>query len=112
MSKTNDIEKGYHLPCSLIEHLPWVEFDEKNNCILLQDQSVGAVFDLTPLASEAKADVYLQQLRDSLQGIFQDTFPQYRDEEMPWILQFYAQNELSMAYLLNTVSDYIISTIR
>jgi len=51
----------------------------------------------------------LQQLRDGFQGIFQDTFSQYRDDEMPWILQFYVQDELSMSYLAEAVQDYILT---
>ncbi len=99
--------KQYQLPPSILKYLPWLEFDDENQCVVSHDQSVGAVFELSLVASEAKPDNYLQQLRDGLQGIFQDTFPQYRDEEMPWILQFYVQDELSMAYLYHSVSDYI-----
>ncbi len=92
-------EKSYFLPPSILTHLPWVEFDDESQSVLLQDRSVGAVFELSLVSSEAKPDTYLEQLRDGLQGIFQDTFPQYRDEESPWILQFYVQDEMSMAYL-------------
>lgn len=100
--------KKYQLAPTILKHLPWVEFDEENQCIITQDQSIGAAFDLSQVASEAKPEEYLQQLRNGFQGIFQDTFPQYRDDEMPWILQFYVQDELSMSYLAEAVQDYIL----
>lgn len=103
----SDVQKRYQLPPSILKHLPWVEFDEENGCIVSYNQTIGAAFELSLVASEAKPDIYLQQLRDGLQGIFQDTFPQYRDEEMPWVLQFYVQDELSMAYLSESVQQYI-----
>ena len=100
----------YQLPPSLLTYLPWVEFDEENQCVLLHDKTVGVVFELNLMSSEAKPESYLQQLRDGLQGIFQDTFPQYRDEESPWILQWYVQDELSLSYLYESIEKYIQST--
>jgi conjugative transfer ATPase len=102
--------KNYALPPSILTHLPWVEFDDESQSVLLQDKTVGAVFEVSLIASEAKPESYLDQLRDGLQGLFQDTFPQYRDNESPWIMQFYVQDELSMAYLYHGIEDYIQST--
>ena len=112
MSSIKELQKSYQLPPSLLTHLPWVEFNNELKTVLLQDKSVGAVFELSLVASEAKPDVYLNQLRDGLQGIFQDTFPQYRDEESPWIMQWYVQDELSMAYLYRSVENYIQPTAK
>ncbi|PIQ43251.1 MAG: conjugative transfer ATPase [Gammaproteobacteria bacterium CG11_big_fil_rev_8_21_14_0_20_46_22] len=103
-------KRAYHLPPSVLTHLPWVEFDDSTDTVLLQDTTVGAAFDISLVASEAKPERFLMQLRDGLQGIFQDTFPQYRDEESPWILQFYVQDENSMAYLYQSITDYIKPT--
>lgn len=103
-------KRSYQLPPSVLTHLPWVEFDNATNTVLLQDTTVGAAFDITLVASEAKPERFLMQLRDGLQGIFQDTFPQYRDEESPWVLQFYVQDENSMAYLYQSITDYIQPT--
>lgn len=104
------VRRTYQLPPSLLNYLPWVEFDEESQSVLLHDKSVGAVFELSLVSSEAKPDSYLQQLRDGLQGIFQDTFPPYRDEESPWILQFYVHEELSMQYLYQRIANYIQPT--
>ncbi|MBX9705797.1 MAG: conjugative transfer ATPase, partial [Gammaproteobacteria bacterium] len=101
---------NYDLPPSILNHLPWVEFDDESNSVLLQDTTVGAAFDISLVPSEAKSDDYLAQLRDGFQGIFQDTFPQYRDDESPWIVQFYLQDEASMLYLYQSIENYIQPT--
>ncbi|MCW5588131.1 MAG: conjugative transfer ATPase [Legionellales bacterium] len=103
-------KKNYQLPPSILMQLPWVEFDDESQSVLLQDTTVGAAFELNLIPSEAKTEHYLANLRDGLQGIFQDTFPQYRDEESPWILQFYVHDELSMAYLYQLIAQYIKPT--
>ena len=90
---------------SILNHLPWVEFDNRTETVLLQDATVVAAFELSLATSEAKPESYLEQLRDGLQGLFQDTFPQYCDGESPWILQFYIQDELSMAYLYQSIEN-------
>ncbi len=105
-----DTQKAYHCPPSILKYLPWVEFDEDSQCVLLQDTTVGAAFELSPIASDAKPTTYLKMLRDGFQGIFQDTFPQYRDDESPWILQCYVNDELSLAYLYDSIANYIQPT--
>lgn len=70
---------------------------------------MSAALELTLAASEAKPESYLKQLRDGLQGIFQDTFPQYKDDQSPWILQFYIHDELNMAYLRSYVCIFFLT---
>lgn len=105
-----ELKNTYQRPKSLLPYLPWVEFDDETNTVLLQDTTVGAVFELSMVASEAKPENFLIQLRDGLQGIFQDTFPQYHDEASPWALQFYLQDENSLVYLYQAIENYIQPT--
>lgn len=106
----NLAKKNYKLPPSILTHLPWVEFDDETQSVLLQDTTVGGAFELNLVPSEAKTASYLTRLRDGLQGIFQDTFPHYRDNESPWIVQFYVHDDMSMAYLFQSMSHYIKPT--
>ncbi|MBX9706281.1 MAG: conjugative transfer ATPase [Gammaproteobacteria bacterium] len=105
-----EMRANYDLSPSLLHYLPWVEFDDETQTVVLQNTTVGAAFELSLVSTEAKSDDYLAQLRDGFQGIFQDTFPQYRDEESPWIIQFYLQDEASLAYLYRSIENYIQST--
>ncbi|MCK4870628.1 MAG: conjugative transfer ATPase, partial [Gammaproteobacteria bacterium] len=49
---------------------------------------------------------YLQQLQEGLQGMFQDVFTPYFDDEAPWIVQFYLQDELSFKSFYETCENY------
>ncbi len=89
-----DAAKSYQRPASISEKLPWMEYDSKNKCFLLDDgRSVGTVFELLDVPSEARPELYLLQLQKGFQSIFQDVFPAYFDEESPWIVQFYLQDD-------------------
>lgn len=98
----------YRKPPSLSDKLPWAEYLADDQCFLLSDgRSVGAMFELLDVASEARTSTYLEQLRLGLQGVFQDVFPQYFAEEDPWIVQFYLQDELSLQAFMRTFEEYV-----
>lgn len=103
-----ELAQSYLRYPSISEKLPWVEYDSDNQCFLLNDgKSVGAVFELSDIPSESRPLSYLQQLQKGLQSIFQDIFQQYFDDESPWIVQFYMQDELSLKNFYQSVENYI-----
>lgn len=103
-----DLANYYRKPPSLSDKLPWADYLPDEQCFLLSDgKSVGALFELSDVASEARTDEYLEQLRRGLQGVFQDVFPHYFAEEDPWIVQFYLQDELSLQAFLQTFEQYV-----
>ncbi len=98
----------YKRPPSISQKLPWREYDPQGQCFLLQDgKSVAAAFELSDVPSEARTEAYLNQLRNNLQGVFQDAFPEYYDDESPWILQFFVQDELSLSRYYRAFEDYV-----
>jgi conjugative transfer ATPase len=108
-----NVAKSYQQPPSISEKLPWMEYDPASQCFLLDDgRSVAAVFELGDVASEAKPDTYLEQLRIGLQGVFQDVFPAYFDNESPWIVQFFVQDELTLKPFYQSCVDYIKSAVQ
>ena len=105
--------KSYQSYPSVSEKLPWMDFDEQHQCFYLEDgRSVAAIFELADVPAEARPISYLQQLQQGLQGIFQDALPQYFDEESPWIVQFYIQDELSLKSFYHCYENYIKPFIR
>ncbi|MEH3742580.1 TraC family protein, partial [Escherichia coli] len=47
--------KIYHAGPSIIDFLPWVEYLDEEQCLLLDDGvSVGAVYEVTPAATEGR----------------------------------------------------------
>jgi hypothetical protein len=106
--KISDIKKAYQRQPSLSESLPWMEYDPERQCFLLDDGvSVGAVFELADVPSEGRSEDYLNQLQQGLQGVFQDVFPAYFDDESPWIVQFFVQDELSLEKFYTEVENYV-----
>jgi conjugative transfer ATPase len=100
--------KWYKRPPSLSEKLPWMEYDKNTGAFLLDDgRSVAGLLECDDVPSEARPETYLAQLQRALQGVFQDVFPMYFDEESPWIVQFYLQDELSLQPFYDEYLKYI-----
>ncbi|MFA6094277.1 MAG: conjugative transfer ATPase [Candidatus Paceibacterota bacterium] len=81
----------YERPPSFTNYLPWLEFDEQQQLMLLADgRSVGVAFELRPVSTEARPANWLMKLRDQLQTVLSSAIPEH-DE--PWVLQLYVQDE-------------------
>ncbi|MEQ8185805.1 conjugative transfer ATPase [Marinobacter salarius] len=93
------VKRIYRRPSSFVEKLPWYEFQNESQTMLLDDgKSVGAVFDIIPIATEGRSYNWLQNRRDMIQDALQDCF-----EEMtagPWIIQQYTYDD-------DNLEDYI-----
>jgi conjugative transfer ATPase len=88
----NAEEKIYHANPSIIDFLPWVEFLDDDQCLLLDDGvSVGAVYAVTPVASEGRSEERLEQIRDAVEDALQDSFDEH--DNNPWVVQFFCQDE-------------------
>ncbi|MDE1022798.1 TraC family protein, partial [Escherichia coli] len=66
---TRDAEAAvYHAGPSVIDFLPWVEYLDEEQCLLLDDGvSVGAVYSVTPAATEGRTEERLAQIRDMVE---------------------------------------------
>lgn len=105
---SKDKASWYKRPPSLSEKLPWMEYDAASGAFLLDDgRSLAAIVECDDVASEARPERYLLQLQRALQGVFQDVFPMYFDEESPWIVQFYLQDDLTLATFYDDYLSYI-----
>ena len=92
-----EVKSSYDRAPSLSDKLPWVDYCPSTKSFPLADgRSFAAVFELGDVASEARSDSYLTQLQQGFQGIFQDVFPLYFNDESPWIVQFYIQREFCL----------------
>lgn len=57
---------------------------DEEECLLLEDGiSVGAVYDVTPVATEGRTNDRLEQIRDTVEDALQDSFDEY-DENHGW----------------------------
>ncbi|MFV1478550.1 conjugative transfer ATPase [Serratia marcescens] len=103
-----DEQQLYHANPSIIDHLPWAEFLDDEQCILLDDGvSVGAVFEVTPVATEGRTLERLEQMRDTVEDALQDSFDEH--DENPWVVQFFCQDEDNVDAYLDRLRGYIKS---
>lgn len=101
-----DEQQVYHANPSIVDYLPWAEFLDREQCILLDDGvSVGAVFDITPVATEGRTDDRLEQMRDTVEDALQDSFDEH--DENPWVVQFFCQDENNVDAYLDRLRGYI-----
>ncbi len=95
----------YRRPDSFTDLLPWTEYDPASQAFLLDDGlSVAALFELTPVSCEAKPDAFMQALAEQIQGVLSEAIPE--EDDSPWILQFFVQDEPSLVSLTRELQDY------
>ena len=103
---TAAVRRQYDRPASFTDLLPWVEYDPDSRTFLLEDGvSVGALFEITPAGTEARTPKFMLQLRDAIQTALTDAIPE--EDEAPWILQVYVQDEPSLKEFQGEVASYV-----
>ncbi|MES9958471.1 MAG: conjugative transfer ATPase [Sedimenticola sp.] len=102
---TNQIKQLYERPPSFTDFLPWMEYNPASHTFLLEDGiSVGALFELTPAGTEARTPAFMTQLRDGIQTALTDAIPE--EDDTPWILQVYVQDDPSLQGFEQEIADY------
>jgi len=102
---TAAVERLYDRPPSFTDLLPWVEYDPDSRTFLLEDGvSLGALFEIMPAGTEARTPEFMNQLRDTIQIALTDAIPE--EDEAPWILQVYVQDEPSLEDFQREVAAY------
>lgn len=98
---------AYKRERSFIDFLPWVEYLEQDEVVLLEDgRSVGAVFELTPFGTAGRTQEYLAEVRDSFQEALQDSFDEFDND--PWVLQTYTFDQLDIDHLMRKIEAYVV----
>ncbi|MDS0899010.1 TraC family protein, partial [Morganella morganii] len=106
-----DEQKIYHANPSFIDYLPWVEFLDEEQCLLLDDGvSVGAVYAVEPAPTEGRSGDRLLEIRDAVEDALQDSLDEHDDN--PWVVQFFCQDEDDVSVTLATLRDYILPAAR
>lgn len=99
-------QKIYHTNPSLLDFLPWAEFLDRDQCLLLDDGvSVGAVYAISPVATEGRTSERLAQIRDTVEDALQDSFDEH--DENPWVVQFFCQDEDNVEAYLGRLRNYV-----
>ncbi len=102
---TRQVKQLYDRPSSFTDLLPWMEYNPASRTFLLEDGiSVGALFEITPAGTEARTPEFMTQLPDAIQTALTDAIPE--EDESPWILQVYVQDEPSLQGFQKEVANY------
>ncbi|MCO7620171.1 conjugative transfer ATPase [Pseudomonas guariconensis] len=101
-----DVSRLYEVNPSFVDLLPWVDYLPQEQSMLLEDGvSQAAFFELVPIGTEGRSDDWLEQARDALQGVLQDSFDEL--ESSPWVVQLYAQDETNWDDYLQRLHAYV-----
>ncbi|HDC0618747.1 TPA: TraC family protein, partial [Salmonella enterica] len=101
-----DESRLYETRPSIIDYLPWAEYLSREQCLLLDDgQSVGAVYSITPVASEGRTEARLEEIRDRVEDALQDSLEEF--DTYPWVVQFFCQDETDFSAYMDRVAGYI-----
>lgn len=91
---------------SFVDYLPYVEFQEESQTLLLEDGiSVGAIYEITPFGTEGRPLSQLIEIRDIAMNALQDSLPE-RDNN-PWVIQFYCNDEDDLTTQFKSLKEYI-----
>ncbi|WP_006460512.1 conjugative transfer ATPase [Thiomicrospira aerophila] len=78
---------------------------DMGNEVLMSDlNSVGAVFDVTPIEADARSEEFMQELLDKVVGVIKDSIP--RDAQSPWLLQITMEDTTDLSAFKNKVESY------
>ena len=103
-----DVARLYDVAPSFVDLLPWVDYLPSEKAMLLEDGiSRAAFFELTPIGTEGRDPEWLRKVRDALENALQDSFDEL--ETSPWVMQLYAQDEISWDNYLQQLNDYVQS---
>lgn len=102
----DEVSKLYSDQPSFTDFLPWVEYLEEHKCFLLEDNvSVGAIFEIIPIATEGREAEWLTSARNMVEDVLQDCFGEYDNE--PWVVQFFAQDDSNFTPYMQKLYNYI-----
>ena len=95
----------YERADSFTDLLPWVEYIEDTQCFLLEDGvSVGALLELSPVATDGRGEQFLAQARDAVQVAINDSIPE--ESSAPWVIQFFLQDDPGLEEVARQINSY------
>ncbi|MHB0818462.1 conjugative transfer ATPase [Stutzerimonas stutzeri] len=102
----SDVDRMYEPLPSFSANLPWVEYLDDQQMLLLNDGiSVGAAFDVGTIATEGRGEAWLEEIRDKIEDALQDSFEE--NASSPWVIQFFCQDTDDFREYLEALEQHI-----
>lgn len=110
MSLTERLRMGRR-PRSLVDMLPWMDFDPETQFFMLEDGvSLAALYELIPTATEGRSESFLAGQGKAMQAALVGAFPEEQRGE--WICQLFTQDDEDIGSAVDLLADYIDPEIR
>lgn len=104
--KKSDIEKQYQHAPSFSDLLPWVEWSDDEDAVLLEDlTSVGALLEIKDFSSESKPISFIHGKHDQIVNAFTQVMP--LEDTNPWVIQIFVQDDLTLDSFYRQLENYI-----
>ncbi len=104
--KISDVKKQYRSLPSFSDHMPWLEWSDEEDILLLEDGvSVGAAFDIKAVPTEARPEDKLEALHEKIVRMLSTILP--LEDTNPWVMQIYVQDDLTLQPIYKSLEKYI-----
>jgi len=83
----DDVKPAYKNNKAITGLLPWLDIVDENKILLADARTLAAVYEITPIATEARSDEHLQTIRDGINSFIGGTFEEH--SMAPWVVSTY-----------------------
>tara|TARA_R110000868_G_scaffold266583_1_gene525837 strand:- start:54026 stop:56866 length:2841 start_codon:yes stop_codon:yes gene_type:complete len=105
--------QSYCLSPSIAQKFNIENFNSETGCFEFNNgRSVAMMYELFPISTEGQPQEYLKELRQGIERIFRDVFEQYYDQESPWVIQTYLEDDYRLDQFYDDMEAYIAPDIR
>ena len=103
--RSSDIKKQYASLPSFSDKLPWSEWSDKHDLILLEDaRSVGAAFEIKAVPTEARPESQINALHNKLVRLLSTLLP--LEDDNPWVMQIFIEDDTTLIPIYKALKDY------
>lgn len=100
-----EVDSLYMESRPITDWLPWIDYNEATQTFSLEDGvSVGAMFEVVGVSTEARSEGFLQEIQTNIQTSINHTIPQH---DNPFVLQCFVQDEESLEAFCRQFEEYI-----
>ena len=101
-----EVERGYKKKPSICDLLPYQEWSDEHDVVLLEDgKSVGVCLEALDVPADCRPDEHLKKLHSGITKAFSAAFP--LESKDPWVLQLYSFDDYDFSKLYELVVDYV-----
>ncbi len=103
----DDLKPAYKNQKSITGYLPWLDIVDDNKILFPDARTVAAVFDITPVPTEARSDAHLQSIRDGINAFITGTFEEHASS--PWVVSTYCWSDnLEFKHLTDRMMEHAL----